>query len=192
VRGEPLPFLAPQVRSHRCSRAPSTWFVFISERGVPLSAQGFNRMVRRRRHWPEDQGARPCAAARLLPRWQRGSCCGKVSASSASTSPPTPAPCVAGSSRTAVRGIDSHSGNILGGKFAIASGGRAGVSFSKEWKTAAVRPKVDGSDTRRPGPFEAVKRCRCERAQCSRIEYPSNPRSLFHSARAPKPAEKSA
>jgi hypothetical protein len=72
---------------------------------------------------------------------------GKVSASSASTSPPTPAPCVAGSSRTAVRGIDSHSGNILGGKFAIASGGRAGVSFSKEWKTAAVRPKIDGSDT---------------------------------------------
>ena len=39
------------------------------------------------------------------------------------------------------------------------------------------RGEVDGSDARRPGAFEAAKSCRRPRAQCSRIEYPRNPRS---------------
>ena len=36
-----------ELRKHKRYSPPSTRFVFISERGAPLSAKGFNRMVKR-------------------------------------------------------------------------------------------------------------------------------------------------
>ena len=36
-----------ELRKHRRYSPPSSRFVFVSERGAPLSAEGFNRMVKR-------------------------------------------------------------------------------------------------------------------------------------------------
>src|SRR6516165_844781 len=36
-----------ELRRHRRDSPPATRFVFASERGAPLSAEGFNRMVKR-------------------------------------------------------------------------------------------------------------------------------------------------